>query len=550
VLVLSSGGASGPTRLILAGSAITLALQAGTMLLLLLFEQETTGLFAWGSGSLTQNAMGTLPQMGPVIALLLLGLLLLAGRLDVLALGDDTASLLGVPVRRTRIMVVLLVVLAAAAAVTIAGPIGFVGLCAPAVARLLARRVPGMHRHRALICLSGLVGVAIVLGADVVVRAVMGAEAGVEVPTGVATTLMGAVVLVWLARRHRDSGPTRAAPVARSAASRSGRTTALITAAAAVLVGGAALAGMLLGDTWVLTGDLANWVQGRTGQGLTFVLDQRYPRVAAAILAGAALAAAGTAVQAVCRNPLAEPGLLGITGGAGVGAIALLTFVPGAGIWTLTIVAGASALLTFAIVYGLAWRGGLNSDRLVLIGIGMWIGGTALTTFLIVAFDPWNIAKALTWLSGSTYATGAAQLIPVAVLLVVLVPLLLLGHRALDLLALDDDTPRVLGVRLEGVRLGVLAGAALLTASAVAAVGVIGFVGLVAPHMARGLVGARHRRILPLALLVGALVVSVADTVGRTVIAPAQIPAGLMTALVGTPYFIWLLWRSRVRPVG
>ena len=119
------------------------------------------------------------------------------------------------------------------------------------------------------------------------------------------------------------------------------------------------------------------------------------------------------------------------------------------------------------------------------------------------------------------------------------------AHRTLDLLAVDDDTPRVLGVRLERARPLLLGLACLLTATAVSAVGVIAFVGLVAPHVARALVGARNARVLPVAALLGALLVSVADTLGRTVIAPQQLPAGLLTALVGTPYFVWLLWRSR-----
>ena len=118
----------------------------------------------------------------------------------------------------------------------------------------------------------------------------------------------------------------------------------------------------------------------RTGPAYTFVLDQRYPRVAAAFLAGAALALAGTTVQAVCRNPLAEPGLLGVTGGAGVGAVTLLTFSPVAGVWTMSTVAGLAALTTFAVVYALAWRGGLDSDRLVLIGVGVSAGCAAVIT--------------------------------------------------------------------------------------------------------------------------------------------------------------------------
>jgi iron complex transport system permease protein len=219
--------------------------------------------------------------------------------------------------------------------------------------------------------------------------------------------------------------------------------------------------------------------------------------------------------------------------------------VPSAGTWTLTVVAAGAALATFALVYGLAWRGGLSSDRLVLIGVGVSAAATALITLVIVATDPWNTTKALTWLSGSTYGRTMGQLVPVTVALLVLTPAVVLAARRLDVLALDDDTPRVLGMRLERSRLVVLGSAALLTSTAVSAVGVVGFVGLVAPHVARALVGGLHSRVLPVAALLGALLVSLADTAGRTVVAPAQVPAGLVTAMVGTPYFVYLLWRSR-----
>ena len=544
VLALSTGGRSGPTRLILAGSATALALSSLTTLLMLLFQQETIGLFAWGNGSLIQSDLGGAAQMAPVVAVATVACVGLGRRLDVLGLGDDTATVLGLSVRRTRLAVTLLAVLLSAAAVTIVGPIGFVGLCAPVLVRLVAPLVPGLHRHRLLLPMAGLVGVLIVLGADVILRAMLGGQGGVDVPTGVITTIVGAGVLVWLARRLRDAGPTRQPPAARSAPLRSPRFFWGVIVAGGVATAGAAIAGMLLGDTVMLAGDVLNWLQQRTGPAYTFVLDTRYPRVAAALLAGAALAVAGTTVQAVCRNPLAEPGILGITAGAGVGAVSLITMVPLAGIWSMSAVAGAGALLAFALVYALSWRGGLNSDRLVLMGVGVSAGCSAVITFIIIATDPWNTGKALTWLSGSTYGRTPAQLLPVLIALVVLTPVVVLARRDLDLLALDEDTPRVLGVRLERTRLVALAGAALLTSTAVSAVGVIGFVGLVAPHAARFLVGGRHARVLPVAALLGAGLVSMADTLGRTVIAPAQIPAGLVTALVGTPYFVWLLYRS------
>ncbi|MEV0719052.1 iron ABC transporter permease, partial [Asanoa sp. NPDC050611] len=547
VLALSAGGRAGPTRLILAGTAVALALQSLTMVLLLLFEQNTIGLYAWGNGSLVQSDLHAVTQVSPVVVLALAGLLLAARRLDILALGDDPATVLGVDVRRTRLVVVVLTVLLCAAAVTLVGPVGFVGLCAPVIVRLLARPVPGVQRHRVLLPLSGIVGVLVVVGSDVLLRAVVGAQAGVEVPTGVVTSLFGAAVLVWLARRHRDAGNT---PQSTSGRLRSRGAFLVVLVVCAVLAVAAVIVGMLGGDTWVLLGDVTNWIAGRTGPAYTFVLDQRYPRVFAALLAGAALALAGTTVQAVCRNALAEPGLLGISAGAGVGAVLLISFVPLASVWAMSGAAGVGALLAFVLVYRLSWRGGLSSDRLVLVGIGVQTGLFALITTIIIATDPWNTGKALTWLSGSTYGRTAGQLVPVLAALAVAVPLLAYARRDLDLLALDEDTPRVLGVRLDRTRLVALVAAALLTSTAVSAVGVVGFVGLVAPHAARALVGSRHSRALPVAALLGALMVSGADTLGRTVIAPAQIPAGLVTALIGTPYFVWLLWRSRTASAG
>lgn len=543
VLALSAGGA-GPTRMILAGAATAMALSSVTMLLLLMFEQETLGLFAWGSGSLTQTDLTSVSRMAPVVAVVTAVLVALARRLDVLALGDDAAATLGLPVRRTRFGLVVLAVLLCAAAVTLAGPIGFVGLVAPVVVRLLVPRVPAFARHLVQLPAAALVGVSVTLAADVALRALLGGTAAIMVPTGAATTLVGAALLVWLARRSRDSGPARTPPTA-AVAPRTAMRARLVGLVVGAVVVAVALVGMLLGDTVLLLGDLAAWLRDETGPAYTFVLDSRLPRVLAALLTGAALAVAGSAVQAVCRNPLAEPGLLGISAGAGAGAVVLITLVPGAGTWALTGVAGAGALASFALVYGLAWCGGLSSDRLVLIGVGASAAATALTTVVIVATDPWNTTKALTWLSGSSYGRTLGQLVPVAVALALLTPLLVLGARGLDVLALDDDVPRVLGVPLERTRLLVLGAAALLTATAVAAMGVVGFVGLVAPHAARALVGGRHARVLPVAALIGAALVSIADTLGRTLVAPAQIPAGLVTAMVGAPYFVYLLWRSR-----
>ncbi|MBM0125148.1 iron ABC transporter permease [Pimelobacter simplex] len=547
VLGLAGGAGTATTRLVLAGSAVALALQAATSTLLILFEEETTSLFAWGSGSLSQLGLRAFQQAAPVVVVCTLAALLLARRLDLLGLGDDSAAVLGVPVRSTRAAGTVLAVLLTAASVTLAGPIGFVGLFAPVIVRLTGRVVPALNRHAVLIPAAGLTGAVVVVLADALVRAAIGADEAISIPTGITTTLVGAVVMIVLARRGRDSGPTRQPAAARVRVGTRLRFVVVlglvVTAAAAVT-----LLGLLAGDTWLKAGDLSLWINGEAAPLIQFALDERAPRVAAAVLGGAALALSGALVQATCRNPLAEPGILGITGGAGVGAVVVVT---GAGVSQAAsnsaILVGAvvGALVSFALVYGLSWRHGLNADRLLLIGIGTWYGAAALTTFLLVRSNPWDTPRIYTWMSGTTYGRTFEQVLPVAVVLTLALPLAWLVRRELDLLALDEDTPRLVGVRLETVRLVVLLTAALLAATSVAAVGVVGFVGLVAPHLARALVGGRHARSVPVAVLVGAVLLGLADLVGRTVIAPAQIPAGLVVALIGAPYFVYLLARSR-----
>ncbi|MGW6917463.1 iron ABC transporter permease [Kitasatospora sp. NPDC054939] len=537
-----SGLGAGTVRLVLAGSALTLGLTAVTEGLLLLFPQQTVGMYAWNQGSIAQNGFDGILQMAPIAVLALVGLLLVARRIDALALGDDAARGLGVPVRATRITVVVLAALLSAAAVTLAGPIGFVGLCAPALVRFLARRQRGFTRTRTALPVAGLAGAALVLGADVLLRTFVAADVAVAVPTGVATSLVGAVFLIVMAARVRDTAGATAAERLRI---RSRGVFLTTTTVLVVVLVGITVAAVLVGDTKLLLGDVLNWVQGRSGRAVTFVLDTRVPRVLAALLAGGALALAGTMVQAVTRNPLAEPGILGVSGGAALGAVLLVTTVPLAGSWSVAGAAFAGAAASSLLVFGLAARGGFQQNRLVLVGFGAATGSSALISLMIVLTDPFNATKALTWLSGSTYGRTLPDVVPLAIVLAAGVAVAVARRTELDLVSLDEDTPRLLGLDLSRGRLGFLVLSVLLSAAAVAAAGTIGFVGLVAPHAARALVGRQHARVVPTAILLGALLVCTADLVGRTVIAPAQLGAGLMTAVIGTPYFLYLLVRGR-----
>ncbi|GAA2184113.1 siderophore ABC transporter permease CdtC [Brooklawnia cerclae] len=545
-LVLSLSGSaanSASTRLVLAGSAIAMALDAATAMLLILFKENTTGLYAWGNGSLAQLNIDASLRAIPVIAVVLCLALLLSRRLDVLGLGDDAASSLGVPVRSTRVVALICAVLLTGISVTLAGPIAFVGLGAPVLARLLANRVRVLRRHLFLVPACGLLGALLVIVADASVRAILGAQGATSIPTGVPTSLLGGVLIVVLALRLRDSGSSRQASQAR-VGPRSRRRFIVVLVVAVALLTTAVLVGVLAGSLWLRTGDIVLWLRGTAPELIGQALDERAPRVCAAVLAGAALGLAGSVVQGTARNPLAEPGVLGITAGAGLGAVIVVTSGTG-GRPALILAAVAMGLGTFALITALAWRGGLLPDRFLLVGIGCGYSLSAVTTFLLLRADPWNTPRVLTWLSGTTYGRSFPDVVPVAIALSVATPVVAGMCRQLDLLAVDEDVPRVFGVRREGARLSLLTIAAVVAAVSVVAIGVVGFVGLVAPHLARALVGARHGRIVPVAMVAGGLLVCVADTLGRTLIAPSQLPAGLMMALVGAPYFVWLLHRSR-----
>jgi iron complex transport system permease protein len=251
-------------------------------------------------------------------------------------------------------------------------------------------------------------------------------------------------------------------------------------------------------------------------------------------------------LQGVVRNPLAAPDLVGVMSGAGVGAMVLTLAFPEAPVALVPVAAFVGAVVFFAVVYAGAWREGIAPERLALVGIGVSALGTSIINTLIVRSET-RLAQALVWLSGSTYAQGWTDVVALGGWALVLVPGAWLLARQLDVLALGDAAATGLGMNVERARIFNLGIAVALAAASVATVGTIGFVGLVAPHAARLLVGGRHRRLVPVALLLGAVILVVADVVGRVVLAPSQIPSGLVAAILGAPYFVWLLGRTGSR---
>ncbi|HEV7326701.1 MAG TPA: iron ABC transporter permease [Bosea sp. (in: a-proteobacteria)] len=278
------------------------------------------------------------------------------------------------------------------------------------------------------------------------------------------------------------------------------------------------------------------------------LFELRLPRALLAFLVGSALAVAGTIAQAVMRNPLAEPGILGINAGAALAATLVIVMLPAAPNALLPWAGFAGASAMTAAIYLLARRGGTSSLRIILIGIGLSSLGGAATTLLTTFGEIRDVQRALIWLAGSVYDADWPKLGTLLVWLAGPVALTWLCAGELDLIRFGDHAARALGQRVELTRAAMVLLCTLISGAAVAAAGLIGFVGLIAPHLARSLVGPLHARLIPVAALIGSALVMAADLLGRVAIAPVQLPAGLVTALIGAPFLGYLLWGRRNVP--
>lgn len=273
----------------------------------------------------------------------------------------------------------------------------------------------------------------------------------------------------------------------------------------------------------------------------SIVWQWRAPRIALAAIAGAALSVAGAGYQAVFRNPLADPYLLGAAAGAGLGATTVFILLPGAPIWAVPVAAFAGAVLAVGIAVITGNRRG--SLGLLLAGIAVSAFISAIQTFLLVSNTP-RIAEVYGWLIGRLSTAGWSEPLLVLAYVVPSAGALFVMRKRMDLFHLDDPELHSLGVDPNRSRLLVLGAATLATAAVVAAAGLIGFVGLIIPHAARRIVGGSYRRILPISAAMGTIFLVAADTFARTAFAPAELPVGVVTALVGAPVFVYLLHKT------
>jgi iron complex transport system permease protein len=514
-----------PVTLILAGLVLGLYCGAVNSLLALFHYDQLQGMFLWGTGALNQQDWSAVQFLLP--RLLVAGLLaaLLLRPLTLLGLDDGVARNLGLGLSMARFCALGLAIIFSAMLVSAVGVIGFIGLFAPLMAKMLgARRLA----HRMM--LAPLLGALLLWLTDQVMLGVT--QVWREIPTGAATALFGAPLLLWLLPRLRSATTPTPMNLGDKVPAERGNLPGWILLGGLVLLIGLTLALML--------GKNAGGWHWSLGAELDSLLPWRWPRVLSALAAGMMLAVAGTLIQKLTGNPMASPEVLGISSGAAFGVVMMLFMVPGdAFVWLLP--AGSlGAAATLLIIMIAAGRGGFSTERMLLAGIALSTAFTTVIFLLLASGDP-RMGGLLTWLSGSTYSVEPAQALRTALVAAGLMVLAPLCRRWLTILPLGGATARSVGIALTPARLTILLLAATLTAMATLTVGPRSFVGLMAPHMARML---GFRRALPqmvIAALLGGLLMVFADWCGRMLLFPYQIPAGLLATFIGAPYFVYLL---------
>ncbi|PRX36256.1 iron complex transport system permease protein [Paraburkholderia sp. BL18I3N2] len=542
VAAAAGGWRATPLRLVLAGSVCMLLFSALTTLILAFFEQSIVGVSLWASGSLYQPGAAGLKIAASWLVLPLIALPFVIRPLDPLALGDDAAAAAGVRVDATRLAAMVVAVGFASVAVSVAGPLSYVGLIAPN----LLRQVRGAKASRlaALVPLSALVGGALVLVTDSAVQAL---DLDATLSTGVAIAFVGTPLMLAMIRSGAAWSGALHAGQERAVARAGTRFVRAIdawpwplTASALVLLGVVLVcAGASFGPTTI---GVQRWLAAfdHRDELARMLLDLRLPRLICALLAGALLAASGVLMQSIVRNPLAGPEVLGVTQGAGLATLVALVMWPLATHSTLAAASLAGGGITLALTLLLNRRHRYAPLAVALTGIVIGTLWTTLSQWLITqqSVQP---ARFVVWLVGGTYGRSWGEVTTLLPWCALAVPVFALLARPLDLLALGDDQAASLGLPIGVLRPLVLTVATLAACAAVAAVGPVGFIGLMAPHLASMLGARAHRTRLWLAAACGALVLVVADIAARTLLAPREIPAGVLTALIGAPYLLALL---------
>ncbi len=272
----------------------------------------------------------------------------------------------------------------------------------------------------------------------------------------------------------------------------------------------------------------------------------RMPRLLVTVLSGAALALSGALLQSITKNPLADPGIIGINAGSGFAIVLLIMFIPvdsSTFIYVLPLFSLLGGLLTALVIFALSFKkgDGINPVRMVLMGVGLATALSGGSIMMTTTFNKDQIEFVSTWFAGSIWGDTWPFASVMALIILIFVPIVFMKANVLNILNTHDHISKGVGINVGRQNILIVTLAVLLSSSAVAVSGGIGFIGLLGPHIARGMVGPRHQMFMPLALLIGAILLTLSDTFGRILLQPAGIPAGIIVSIIGAPYFLYLM---------
>ncbi|MDX7862379.1 Fe(3+)-hydroxamate ABC transporter permease FhuB [Aeromonas caviae] len=516
-----------PVVIVFAGLVINLYLAAISMGLLLFFQEELKGLLVWGSGSLAQNSWSGVGYLLPRLLLAAMLAAVLVRPLAVLELDDASARSLGVSLKHLRFAGLGLAVFITACVVSVVGLIGFIGLAAPAMVRLL-----GVRKLAQRLLWAPILGALLLAATDLLLQT-LSRFWPVLIPTGAMTALLGAPLLLWLIPRL---GIKQSAPKANSSLLLARHPAPTRLVGLMVLGLAAAVIASLLFGQGVGGWGWPSWLRWQAQ------LEWRLPRTLAAGAAGVLLALAGTLLQRVSNNPMASPELLGVSGGTFMGVIAAALLLPALPLPMMLLggLMGAFACLLLLVLINR--RNGFQPERILLSGIAITALFEPLQAIALANGDL-RVQQLLSWMSGSTYYVTQPVALALVVLALLMLAACLLVSRWLDLMPMGPAVATALGIHLGRAQLTILLLVAVLTASATMVIGPLSFAGLLAPHLARlmGLVRARWH--LLGAAGCGALLMVSADWIGQQILFPQEVPVGLVSTLLGGAYFMWCLRR-------
>ena len=523
VFLLATPSRFNPLILILAGLVVNILLSAVAAVLVLFFTERSVGMMSWAAGFLTQSSWSASITLAVATAILGLISLFLLKPLTLMSLDDAQAKRLGVPINVIRAIVVLIAAVVTALVVSEVGLIGFIGLGAASLVNAL-----GIHHiGKRLVAAFGFGALILWLTSNIVL--LLEPVLGMIIPAGAMTGILGAPLIIWLIlQRRRQSIEVVTPMIVRTPSQVNfwywGLGLAVLIAMANLLVQD--IDGWGLSTEWALTAQY------------------RLPRSLSAAATGVMLATAGVLLQTLTRNPMASPEVLGVSSGAALGVVLGFLFLPslgiaaGAGSLLLTGLLGASAVLI--LIIWLARR--VSSGYLLLVGIGIAAMMDGVMHLVKLSGDP-SLQAMLSWLSGTTYSTKPATVWYLMAIAALLYTLSLVMIKPLRVMGLAPSVARNLGVAVNWVTLAILVLVAALSTASTLAVGPLSFVGLMVPHLATSIGAVKLERQLPMAALMGAGVMVVADWIGRYVIFPYELPAGTVAALIGGGYFLWLIRR-------